>query len=472
MRFAKLPTSHTNLGAWVRRHATVRVRLALVAGALVAVSALALGAALSVVVAQALERDADLVATQRAQEITRVLQSSGVSAVDGFLAAGHGETTIAQVIDASGAVLASSPQIAGEGPLIALSVSTGPTLHSTVAALPVGDGTAYRVVEQPVRLNGANLRVVVAQSLRTAQTSARITVTVLSAGLPLLAVIAGAVTAIAAGHALRPVERMRREVAEVTARDLDRRVLVPPAQDELSRLATTMNSMLDRIHSAHDAQLRFVADASHELRSPLTTVRARLQLAGAEPDLREWPRTHATLMHEIERIDRIIASLLLLASAESTGLVLHGDDVDVDDLVDEERRRVQATPGHVTLTVDLAAVRIRGDLHHLAQMLRNLIDNALAHATSQVHVRLSGDRDEAVIEVADDGPGVPVQDRDRIFDRFVRLETARTRASGGSGLGLAIVAEVVHAHGGTITVGEGIDGGARFTVRLPRADPS
>jgi len=465
-----LRTALGHLDRAIRRRATVRLRLAVAAGALVALSALALGLVLTLVVNQALERDADAVASQRALDITGVLQSSGPSAVGAFLAIGRGETTIAQVIDASGTVVASSPQIAGENPLVDQSGVAGPTLHRRVETLPVGDGTAYRIVVSEVALNGSGFRVVVAQSLRTAQASVRTMIAVLSVGLPFLALIAGSITSFVAGRSLRPVEAMRREVAEVSASDLDRRVQVPRAHDEVSRLASTMNQMLARIQDAHDAQRRFVADASHELRSPLTTVRVHLQLAGLEPDPREWPQTHTTLISEVDRIDRIVSNLLLLASADASGLVVHREDVDLDDLIDDERRRVQAGPGRVALAVDVSALRVRGDAHYLAQMLRNLIDNALTHAVTLVEVRLFEEGDEAVIEVSDDGPGIPVGDRDRVFDRLVRLDTARARSVGGSGLGLAIAREVANAHGGSITVGEGANGGARFTVRLPLPD--
>ncbi|TQS46089.1 sensor histidine kinase [Cryptosporangium phraense] len=264
------------------------------------------------------------------------------------------------------------------------------------------------------------------------------------------------------GRSLQPVERIRAKVAGITAEDLGARVPVPGTRDEIGQLAGTMNRMLDRLEGAVTAQRRFVADASHELRSPLATVLTALDLldddalpAGSRPTLR-------LARQESERLGLIIDDLLLLARADEQALRRRDDDVDLDDLVVAERGRL-TTAGTVKVTSAVEAVRVRGDRFQLARAIRNLADNAARHASTKVSLSVYRDGGEAVIEVADDGAGVAPADRARIFDRFVRLDGSRERGSGGSGLGLAIVWEIVVAHGGTVTVGDG----ACFRIRLP-----
>ena len=177
------------------------------------------------------------------------------------------------------------------------------------------------------------------------------------------------------------------------------------------------------------------------------------------------------MREEAQRLDRIIGDLLLLARADERGLLPRSDDVDLDELVYTEQLRLREI-STLQIDVDVVAIRICGDRPKLARMLRNLVDNALRHSNGRIAIRLRPEAGGAILEVADDGPGVPVADRDRIFTRFVRLDTARDRAAGGTGLGLAIVAEVVAAHGGLVEVLDNPGGGALFRVRLPGRPPS
>jgi signal transduction histidine kinase len=282
-------------------------------------------------------------------------------------------------------------------------------------------------------------------------------------GIPLLVLITGAVTYLAAGRALRPVEAIRARVAATTD-DLSVRVPVPPAHDEVGRLAETMNAMLARLQAAQAAQRRFVADASHELRSPLATIATGLELlsrGNAGPDAVE------ALRGETARLGRLVDALLLLARADERGLTPRREDVDLDEVAQAEQRRPSVG---IALRVDAVPVRVVGDRARLAQVVRNLVDNACRHARSAVVVTVRRDGAHAAVDVADDGPGVPAAERTRVFQRFVRLDDARARADGGAGLGLAIVAEVVAAHGGTVDVVDGPLGGALFRVRLPLPD--
>jgi signal transduction histidine kinase len=283
-------------------------------------------------------------------------------------------------------------------------------------------------------------------------------------GVPLLIVVAGVTTYLFSGRALRPVEAMRKQVSAMTEKDLGQRVPVPPARDEVGRLAATMNDMLARLQDAQGVQRRFVADASHELRSPLATIATGLELMqNGTVD----GSTVTALRGEAARLNNLVDGLILLARADERGLQPRREEVDLDEVAELERGR--PTEGAVVAEVRAVPVRVIGDRGQLARVVRNLVDNARRHARSRVLVTVGRDGDRAVLEVSDDGPGVPQADRARVFERFVRLDDARARADGGSGLGLAIVAEVVAAHGGTVEVTDGPDGGALFRVRIPAA---
>jgi signal transduction histidine kinase len=262
------------------------------------------------------------------------------------------------------------------------------------------------------------------------------------------------------------VERIRERVARIGAARLGERVPVPPTRDEIARLAITMNMMLDRLQSAQSAQRQFVADASHELRSPLATFATGLEVAGADPTGEVWRDLRPVMAAEIDRMSVLVEHLLLLARADDRGLELDVVDVDLDDLLAEEAGRLRASTA-LRIGGRITPVRVNGDPLRLSQVIRNLADNAVRHASGRVELSLRQEGDEAVLTVEDDGPGVPEDQRERVFDRFVRLDESRARASGGSGLGLAIVREVLAAHGGRVWLDAGPLGGARVVVRLP-----
>jgi signal transduction histidine kinase len=247
---------------------------------------------------------------------------------------------------------------------------------------------------------------------------------------------------------------------------LAERIPVPPADDEVTRLAVTMNEMLDRLEAGQAAQRRFVSDASHELRSPLATITAALDLAHGRPDLLDHSLIDESLLPEAHRMQRLVGDLLLLARADENSALRNEVDVDVDDIVYDEADRVRTITG-LRVSTDISHVRITGDPRALSRLVRNLVDNAIQHAHSDIRLECIRSANHAEISVADDGPGVPLSERSRVFDRFVRLDSPRTRESGGAGLGLAIVAQIADAHHGTVEVGESLSGGARFVVRLP-----
>jgi signal transduction histidine kinase len=287
-------------------------------------------------------------------------------------------------------------------------------------------------------------------------------------GVPLLVLVAGGFTYLFAGRALRPVEDMRSRVAGMGDKDLSQRVDEPAARDEVGRLARTMNQMLGRIESSQATQRRFVADASHELRSPLATVSTGLELLGSGmPEASADRATVDVLRGEASRLTGLVENLLFLARADERGIAPRREEVDLDEIADAERERPSAETA-VAVRVTSEPVRVVGDRGQLVRVLRNLVDNAKRHASSTVAVSVRAEGDLAVIEVDDDGNGVPEADRTRVFERFVRLDEARSRGDGGSGLGLAIVAELVAAHGGTVEATSSPElGGARFRVTVP-----
>ena len=250
---------------------------------------------------------------------------------------------------------------------------------------------------------------------------------------------------------------------------MHRRVPVPNTDDEVARLARTMNGMLDRLERASSRQRAFVSDASHELRSPVSTIRAELEVASADADHADWPGVAQRTLGETERLSRLVDDLLALARLDEAQGPPTRNPVDLDDLILEEGLRTHRVP---VRTTGVSAGRVAGDARQLTQVVRNLVDNAQRHAATQVAISLQREGDELILVVDDDGPGIPDSEREHIFDRFTRLDEARGRADGGAGLGLAVVRRVVEHHGGTVFVvdsdtASGGLGGARFVVRLP-----
>lgn len=285
--------------------------------------------------------------------------------------------------------------------------------------------------------------------------------------VPAATVLLGALVWFVAGRTLRPVEQIRAEVASIGPAELNRRVPVPAGGDEIARLATTMNAMLDRLEDSAKRQQRFVADASHELRTPLTRMRAELEVDERDPARADAAATRLSQLQEIAALQRLIDDLLLLARGDETAAAPR--QVDLDDVVLDEVRHARATSPVELDASGVSAAQVVGDADQLRRVVRNLIDNATRHATSKVVVQLAERDGAAELVVADDGPGIAPQHRTEIFERFTRLDAARAGGAGRAGLGLAIVRDIVARHGGSITVDDAPGGGARFTARLGNA---
>lgn len=448
-----------------QRWGGVRLRTAAAATLVVAVVLAAASVAFLVLQRQQLEASLTDVARQQAADVAAQVTREGASVE---LIGGDGDQSLVQVVDASGAVVAASASVEGEPPVVSLDPASGEVLVVTSSNLPIGDGELFVVVARGTASPDGTLVVLVAQSLETVEQSTSVVAGLLAVGYPLVLLAVALTSYWLTGRALAPVEAIRRRVAGIdSASELDARVPVPGGGDEITRLAETMNSMLIRLQAGAEEQRRFVGDASHELRSPLATIRAAHEIHGLHPEATDWPSVTTEVLSELDRVDRLVADMLLLARSDEHGLAMRVREVDLDDLVRAEAVRLRRA-GVPDVVVTAPPVRVLGDRHHLERALRNLTDNAARHARHRVDLRLSANSADAVVDVVDDGPGVPEADRERIFERFVRLDQSRARDSGGTGLGLPIARQIARAHRGELVLKPG-EAGAHFALTLPLA---
>ncbi|GAA2075011.1 sensor histidine kinase [Actinomadura alba] len=263
------------------------------------------------------------------------------------------------------------------------------------------------------------------------------------------------------GRTLGPIDAIRRQLAEISASDLSRRVPEPGREDEIAHMARTANATLDRLERSVSRQRQFTADASHELRTPVAGLRANLEDALMHPADVDVEGTLEAALRDTERLEAIITDLLLLARLGTGGGVFQ-EKVDLADLA-----AAQVSGRGTDIRTNLASgVIVTGVPMQLSRLLGNLLDNAEVHTDSHIDVEVRRERDEAVLSVTDDGPGIPPKDREQVFRRFTRLDSARSREVGGTGLGLAIARDIARTHGGMLTV-EDSPRGARFVLRLP-----
>ncbi|MET9336376.1 HAMP domain-containing sensor histidine kinase [Nonomuraea sp. NPDC003804] len=262
---------------------------------------------------------------------------------------------------------------------------------------------------------------------------------------------------------LAPVEAIRQKLDEITATDLGQRVPVPPNPDELHALARTANRTLDRLEAAVEQQRRFASDASHDLRSPITAMRAQVEEALLHPGDADWEEIARALLASLDRLQAIVTDLLTLARLDA-GEPQTVETVDLAQLVtDELRGRAHGKEVKLDLRPDVV---VDGDRLRLARLLTNLLDNAERHAETALTVSVYNEGSDAVLEVLDDGAGIPPDQREFVFRRFTRLDASRNRDAGGTGLGLAIAREIAQTHGGSLGLADS-DTGARFVLRLP-----
>jgi signal transduction histidine kinase len=443
----------------------ISARSAFVAASVVFVVLGIAGAGLSVVLYRTMLSGVDNAAAGRVSEIADDVQTSGAAGVDPLLLQTDQRVVAVQVIMADGRVVrrsASAPDV----PLIPLA-ELGGGLH---VGLPEQTSPFGRIRFSALTVNGPDGRytILVGEGSATIASTVRAVVVALAVAAPFVIAVSGAATYLLVRRSMRSVDEIRSRVAEISASDLTERVPVPEGRDEIAALAVTMNEMLARIEAGHAAQQRFVGDASHELRSPLTTIISALEVAITHPALLNRDLAAGTLIPEAQRMKALIDDLLLLARADERGLTVGSDDVDLDDLASSEVERLRRETS-LDVHADITPARLSGDAEALSRVLRNLLDNAARHATSRVEVQVRPADDSVLVVVGDDGPGIPPADRARVFDRFVRLDPNRSRTAGGTGLGLAIVREIALAHGGTVSIGDRVGGGTVVSLQLPLA---
>jgi signal transduction histidine kinase len=372
------------------------------------------------------------------------------------------DDSIAQITTTDGRVVAATANYAG---------------HAALRPPPVGAASTLRTdrlfpAEPPYRLLSRRVNdyiVHFASPTDDIDESIAALRRALAVAIPFAVVVLAGLIWWLVGRTLRPVEAIRHQVAGITGTSLYTRVPEPDSNDEIQRLAHTMNAMLDRVEQASASQRRFVADASHELRSPLTRIRSELEVDLAHPDSADAAATHRSVLEEVEHMQRLVDDLLVLARHDNQpSMPALTSVVDLDDIVlDEIRRHADAS-----VEIDAGAVsaaQVSGNPAHLARLVRNLIDNAIRHARMTVTVSLAEHQTTAILTITDDGPGIPTADQERVFERFTRLDFARASADGGSGLGLAIARAIVADHHGTIAFDPHHDRGARVVVQLPIA---
>jgi signal transduction histidine kinase len=365
----------------------------------------------------------------------------------------------------------STPSAETSSPAAPLPTTT-PVLidDSTTRTATTSDGGSFVTVARTATeaASARELWVIAGRSLASVDETITTVLSLLAVALPLLLLVLAFTIWFVVGRALRPVDRMRQEVDAVTASSLDRRVDDPGTDDEVGRLAHTMNRMLQRLDDSRRSQNRFISDASHELKSPLASLRQYAEVARAHPDRITPDELSSAVLDEGARLEGLVQGMLVLARADERSLARPAALVDLDDIVFAEARRLRDSTSLAIDTGGVTASQLRGDAGLLAQLVRNLVDNAARHATSTIALAAHpNDVDGTVVLVVeDDGAGVPEVDRERIFERFVRLDEARARDGGGSGLGLAIVREIAAAHGGTVAVEAAAGGGARVVVTV------
>ncbi|MDP9842015.1 sensor histidine kinase [Streptosporangium lutulentum] len=490
------PAAHgarRTVGWWRRK--SLRFRLTAVASAVLAVALVVSAYVMIGVLGNSLITTIDDSIYQRARDAVSLADAGRLP--DELTSA---DGTLLQVIDAAGRITHATT---GTDRLV-------PLLDAGDRRKAIDSGQARYLDGEPygiphvlrVRVLSADRgqTVLAARPFSEVQTSISTAGHVLIVGTPLLLILLAAASWVIIGGTLRPIAALRRGADEITGTARSRRLPVPEAHDEVHSLATTLNAMLARLEKADTRQRALVSDAAHELRSPLASIRLQLEVALGYPEGQDWRETAEGVLEDTMRLYRLAEDLLALARLdERDGALARKEPVELDQLVPQTAERYGEavtvkvagapidrpgnggrahkaieTPGDVRRTSGTpkdawraaGAIVVTGDALDLGRVLVNLVDNALRHTSAAVVVELRTEGADAILTVTDDGPGIPEPDRERVFDRFTRLDSARSRDEGGAGLGLAIVRETVHAHGGAVHL-EDASPGLRAVVRLP-----
>ncbi len=442
-----------------RQAVSVRARITLLSTVVAAVVLVLASLALVSVLDGQLTRQGDSSARARATEL---LDAAATGALQPVVAPVTDDGMV-QVLDADGHVLAASPNLRTAAAVVPAATEPHGAVVSTLDAPDDSETEHYRIWTEARSTPDGLVTAVVGTSLESGSEATRTLRASLLVGVPLMLVLLALGVWLLVGRSLARVERVRREVDAIGQQDLSQR-LDPGPPDEVGRLVTTLNGMLSRLEDSSRRERDFVADASHELQSPLTAFRTQLEVARAQPTDTDWPRLRDDLLEDTSRMERLVHDLLLLAAGE--GAPRDDRPLDLADVAAEEVARVADGDSRIRLVVDGPAP-VRGDVDQLARVVRNLLDNAREHAASSIYLHVTGGSETCTVTVTDDGPGVRPEDRERVFERFHRSDPARDRARAGTGLGLPIARSLARRHGGELTLAAG-GPGATFVLTLPR----
>ncbi|MGH1562854.1 sensor histidine kinase [Mumia sp. DW29H23] len=452
---------------------TVRGRITVLSTGVSAVVLAIAAAALVATLDAQLANQGDGAARARATELARAAAAG--DAPDGTAGAATviepaTDDGFVQVVASSGEVLAASSNLAPGRAVAAPAREPHDLAVATLTAQDDGEPERYRVWSTAVEdTDGDVVTVLVGTSLEVVGEATRTLRTALYLGVPLMLALVAAGTWLVVGRALARVEQVRRELDDIGGADLSRRLELG-SPDEVGRLVETLNGLLERLARARHEQQDFVADASHELQSPLTALRTQLEVAQAHPERVDEDALVANLLEDTGRMEVLVRDLLVLAAGEapSTGRSL----VAVADVVTEALAVVDLAGRLVAVERrDEPDLYVTARTDDLVRVVRNLVENAVHHARTAVLIEAGVAGPDVVVRVVDDGPGVPPGVGDAVFNRFYRADPARAVTSRGTGLGLAIARTLARRHGGDVRLEDGSDGGAVFALRLPRAAP-
>jgi heavy metal sensor kinase len=454
----------------------IRIRITIWYVALLAVIVAAVGAFVVVRLRGDLTESVDNRLRAAAHEIAIVYGPEGpVELKDTSRTALSGERAVSQALTPDGRVVVFFGDRTGSKPLLG-APQRAAALRGERVKQTVGSGPGFRVTAEPAMRKGEQQLVVVAESLAPVDDSVHKVLVLLLLALP------GALLLTAAGgwwlarRALQPIDRMTTTAEGIEVGHLDARLAEPGTRDEVDHLARTLNTMLDRIRSGVEQQRQLVADASHELRTPLAAMRSELDVSLRTDDLSAAAReVLESAREEVDRLSRTVDDLLTLAQADENGLTTAADPVDLQGVIAEAGAAIEPVAEHrgVNVQVNGSPALVTGDRERLRHAVANLVDNAVKFSPREGSVRVSSsvNGEHARVTVSDEGPGIAPENRERIFERFFRADSSRTRSAGGSGLGLAIAHEIVTAHGGRLWVEERVPHGSVFHIELPLAAP-
>ena len=439
------------------------VRLAAVATIVLAVALVVGGLAFRNALRTQQSNEIAEAARQRVDTLVQLIETGEIPA---RLPSARDSPLFAQIVNPAGMVVAATTNVDDMKVMVDLAAWKPTT--SLVSGRAQVDKATCRVFVKGVETATGRFGVVVAAPLRASEQTMQTLLTQMVAITPLVLVFSALLFWVLARRALRPVETLRSEVDAISANELHRRVSAPVVNDEIGRLAHTMNSLLARIDESHARQTRFVSDASHELRSPLASLRTKVEVGLRNPDRTDWPSIAKGVLNDSSRMERLTTNLLFLARNDGTPIPLFSD-VDLDDVVLEEIESLRMRTDIMFSTAGVSGGRVCGDADELRRVVINLLDNAVRYATTTVECDVTTTERGVVLEVRDDGPGIPADQRERIFERFTRVDEDRSRERGGAGLGLAIVADILRAHKATVLVLDARPHGTVMRVEFPPA---